>query len=360
MTIQDVLAVLDEIAPPSLAFSFDRIGLQVGDPFCDVKGVMVTLDCTTGCIDNCISKGLNLVISHHPIIWEPLKSLRTDSVVGRILTKMVTSGTGMIAAHTNWDVAEGGVNDALTKKLGLVNIQRFGSSPDQEWFKLVVFVPREHADRLLDALAEAGSGRIGHYARCGFVSEGQGTFLPIEGSDPAIGQRNRIENVAESKLETVVPSSHLPAAIRALRATHPYEVPAFDIIPLKQPVQAPIGRAGDLPHSLSPDEFSEYVETRLGTKASLWGPSSKIVKRVAVIGGAASDEWEFALKCRADAFVTGEVKHADGVAAAESGLVMVQAGHYETEQPGVEALADILRNKLAPVPVLCHNPSTWI
>jgi len=98
--------------------------------------------------------------------------------------------------------------------------------------KLVVFVPPEALDAVRDALFAAGAGRIGEYERCSWYTEGTGTFLGGEGTQPAIGERGVEERVAELRLETIFPAERHDAVIAALRRAHPYEEPAFDVYEL--------------------------------------------------------------------------------------------------------------------------------
>jgi hypothetical protein len=98
--------------------------------------------------------------------------------------------------------------------------------------KLIVFVPPEALDAVRDALFGAGAGRIGGYERCSWYTEGTGTFLGGEGTNPALGERGREERVPELRLETVFPAERQAEVVAALRAAHPYEEPAFDVYPL--------------------------------------------------------------------------------------------------------------------------------
>jgi hypothetical protein len=101
--------------------------------------------------------------------------------------------------------------------------------------KLVVFVPRESLDPVREAVFAAGAGRIGHYERCSWYTEGTGTFLGGESTSPSVGQPGREERVAELRLETVYPANREADVVAALHRAHPYEEPAFDLYPLAEP-----------------------------------------------------------------------------------------------------------------------------
>lgn len=337
-TVRDVLQAVETLAPASDAFSFDRCGFQVGDLKAEVTGIVCTLDCTPATLDFAQSSGCNTVIAHHPVIWDPLQRVEFDSVVGQLLAK----GTSLIAAHTNWDCAKGGINDTLCGLLELEDVVPFGPKADTAWFKLVTFAPRQEAEALVTAMSAAGAGRIGLYERCAFLIPGTGTFLPLDGSDPAVGQPGKIERTDETRIEMVVPNHCLSATIAALEKTHSYEEPAYDVVPMKNSLSAPLGRVGHLKDPLTWSELKRYVDSKLATTSLVWPGSTDRVRRVAVIGGAADREWSQAKVCGADVLVTGEVRHDVAVSASVANFGIVQAGHYATEYPGMVAMAERL------------------
>ncbi|MDI9639932.1 Nif3-like dinuclear metal center hexameric protein [Kamptonema cortianum] len=344
--VRDVLKQLELLAPSEYSFGFDKIGLQVGTPESPVTRAVVCLDASLGAIEFAAQQQAQLLISHHPVIWSPLTSIQTDSYQGQRLAKLISSGIASVAAHTNWDCAIGGVNDALAELIGLRDVNSFGSSSDKNAVKVIVFVPQEHESELIDAMSEAGAGRIGNYSRCAFSSPGTGTFVGNADSAPVVGSKGRIEAVTESRLEMIAPERCVADILSAIRSCHPYEEPAIDIISLKNTAGVPIGRVGKI-DELSAMAFQAHVDGRLGSRSQMWIPESAgLVRSVAVVGGAAADEWRNAKRARADAFVTGEVPHHIGLEASESGMVIIAAGHYHTEHPGAVALANRLRAKM--------------
>lgn len=343
MTVRDVLQAIERIAPRSFAFSFDKIGLQVGDANHEVTRAVVSLDHSLEAVDFAVSIGANLFIAHHPLIFDPLTSVVEQDRTGRVVRKLVRHDISFIAAHTNWDVAPGGVNDALALALGLEDIEPFGSRPESRRLKVVVFVPEEAADEIIDAASKAGAGRIGLYERCAYQSDGTGTFLGLEGSDPAVGEPGKVEVTAEVRLEMELPASRKWAVDSAVREAHPYEEPVIDFYVLESSAAGQIGRVGRLPQPLALRDFVKLAEERLETWCLTWGDPDRVVSTVGVVGGAADAECRH---CRTDVFLTGEVKQHLALEGIESGLAMVSAGHYATEQPGVVALAARLADEV--------------
>lgn len=353
-TVRDLLAAVETLAPPQYGFGFDKLGLQVGDPSATVSRVLVTLDCTLDVVRQARETGTEAIVAHHPLLFRPLDTVRLDDPKGKIVAELIQSGIAMIAAHTNWDCAPGGVNDALAAALGLKDVVPAGSRSDHKTWKLVVFVPEANRPAVQQAIGDAGAGRIGLYDQCVFWSSGTGTFRPLVGTNPAIGAVGEQKEVAENRLEALVPESRLGAVVAALVAAHPYEEPAYDLIPVKEASGYPLLRVGDLATPKSPAEFADHVDACLGTRCWLW-PGGRPVQRVAVCGGAGDDEWRNTIAAGADTFVTGEVKHHNAVEASAAGLTLVAAGHYATEQPGMVALADELSRCVSSVTVSVHS-----
>lgn len=353
-TVRDLMTSLEAVAPASLAFEWDRIGLQVGSPGDPVSRVAVSLDSGHTALDWAAGQGCQALVAHHPIVWDPMKVVTDTDATGARVLRAARLGLAVIAAHTNWDCAVGGVNDALAQALGLADVSAFGSAPGRSLFKLATFVPHGSEGSVLDAIAAAGAGRIGNYSRCAFTTEGTGTFIGGPSTHPAIGRPGQIEQVGEVRLETVVAGEDLAAVLSALRASHPYEEPATDVYPLAPSGGQPIGRIGRLPTPMRFAEFVAHVDGALATRSLAWG-EERAVERVAVVGGSAADEWRSAAE-DADVLVTGEVPHHVSVEAAEAGFALVAAGHYATEQPGAAALAERMAVAMPEVSFLLHTP----
>lgn len=336
-TVRDVLTALEGIAPPSAAFTWDRIGLQIGEPSATVEKALVSLDSSSAAAEAAARTGCQLLLSHHPLIWEPLKSIGSTHP-GPTVRRLIESGVAFVAVHTNWDAAEGGINDVLAARIGLTEIRRFGVGAPTKAFKLVTFVPVGEQQALIDALAAAGAGVIGAYERCAFFSEGTGTFRGGEASNPTIGQAGRIEEVAEARIEMLVSEDRLREVESALRKAHSYEEPAFDFVALREGGGPGLGRIGRLDEPSSLSTLHVRLEERLRTRCWTWGDPFRWIERVAVVGGAADGEWRAAMEAGAEVLVTGEVRQNVAVEADAAGFAIVAAGHYATENPGMEEL----------------------
>ncbi|MDZ4860649.1 MAG: Nif3-like dinuclear metal center hexameric protein, partial [Candidatus Hydrogenedentes bacterium] len=232
MTVQDVCNVMDALAPPALAYSWDRCGLHTGEPDMEVRGVLVALTVTREAFDAARRARAQLIVSHHPLIWEPLKTLRADDPHTRLCLDIAEAGIACFAAHTNLDVVPGGVNTAIAERLKLRNVSPLLPAPQASQLKLVTFVPDTHLAAVRDAVCRAGAGVIGEYSFCSFSAPGIGTFLPGEKSDPFSGRKQVINEEHERRFEILVPRARTAKVLDALRDAHPYDEPAYDLVVL--------------------------------------------------------------------------------------------------------------------------------
>lgn len=358
VTIRDVEQVIERWAPPDTAMPGDPVGHQVGERDRTVHAVAVALDASPTQVQRAASEGCGLLVSHHPLIYRPLSRVDPSDPVGRSVSLLCRNEIALYVAHTNWDMAPGGVNDALAAVLDLRNLQPFAPQGARRFVKFVTFVPRADVQRVLDALSLAGAGEIGLYRRCAFFHPGTGTFEPLPGAKPAIGEVGTREEVEEYRLETVAPEANVRELVRALRESHPYEEPAFDILSVRSGPELFLGRVGDLPSPQKPEAFVALVGQRLGCTARWLGAAKERVGRVAVVGGSGGDLVAEAAAAGADALLTGELRHHQLIEAYERGLGIVDATHAATEQPGVEALARRVESHFAGrVRVHCLAPS---
>lgn len=324
---------MEQFAPARLAEPEDPIGLQLGAPDRSVSKVAVTLEVTEAVAEEAMKRGAELIISHHPIIFRPLQALRTDRPDGRLMEKLLRNGQSVYVAHTNLDVAKGGVNDMLAVALGLLEAVPLRPSVAEALYKLAVFVPMEHEEAVKEAMFHAGAGWIGEYKHCSFTTEGTGSFLPLEGATPFLGAVGRVEKVREVKVETIVPEEKKEAVIRALISAHPYEEPAYDVYRLElEGERMGLGRIGALPRTVSLREFSGHVKQVLNVPyVRVVGNPDKDIRKVAVLGGSGRSFWKQALASGADAYVTGDIDHHTAHDALAAGLAIVDPGHHVEE-----------------------------
>lgn len=342
--VKDVVRWMDDWAPPALAEPDDPIGLQIGAMSAPVTRIAVALDVTEDVVDEAVEKGAQLIIAHHPIIFRPLRTLRTDRPEGRVISKLLKHGISVFAAHTNLDTASGGVNDLLAEALGLQGCVPLRRAGTETLYKLVVYTPHSHAEAVSQAVFEAGAGHIGNYSHCGFTTPGTGTFLPEDGANPYLGEVGQVERAEEARFETVVPASRKDAVIAAMKQAHPYEEVAYDLYRLEIPGAAyGLGRVGKLPEAVPLKKFAEQVKQAFGLNALRYvGDGDALVRRVAVLGGSGRSYVKDALAASADVFVTGDLDHHTSLDAKAAGLSLVDAGHH-IEQIMKEAVASRLR-----------------
>ncbi len=332
MLIREFIKFIEDWAPPGVAWERDNVGLQVGNPSEKITNVLLTLDVTEKAVYKALETNCNLIFSHHPFLFFPLKTINTETdLKSKIIKKLLENNISVYSAHTNLDFTKNGVSFQIAKKLGLKNI-RFLHNAENNQYKLTVFVPEEAKEKVAEAIFSAGGGIIGEYEKCSFGTEGTGTFLGSENANPAIGEKGKLESVNEIRLEVLVDAWKLNKVVSALISAHPYEEPAYDIYVLKNKnVNYGEGAIGELEKELPEKEFLNLVAQKLKIPVLRYAKGkSRKIKKVAVCGGTCASLLGVAVASGADAFVTADVKYhefQDG----EGKILFVDAGHYETE-----------------------------
>ncbi len=344
--IQDLVGLIHKLFPPVLAEDWDNVGLQVGDPGAPVERVLVCLDPTETVFDTAVNVGAQALVSHHPLIFRPLKKLIPRDETSKVLFRAVREDVAVISAHTNLDRAGDGLNDWLAARLELNDAQPLESEAEGGLLKLVVFVPMGHASQVADALYAAGAGHIGRYDQCSFRVEGTGTFRAGPGTRPFIGAQGVTEQVREIRLETILPQELVDKAVPRMLKAHPYEEVAYDLLPLRN--RRPgigLGRIGRLTDPATLGEFAARVKTALRIPhLRLVGDPAQTIAKVAVCGGSGSSLLHEAARQGAEVLVTGDVKYHEARTAQSLGLALLDAGHFGTEQLMVRELAVRLRS----------------
>lgn len=337
---------MDTFAPLTLAESWDNPGLLIGSPNQEVHRVLVTLDVTADCVDFAIANKYDLIISHHPVIFKKLSSLRTDTYDGFMYEKLLSHGIAVYSAHTNWDSAEGGVNDVLAKKLDLVDVRGLVPVKADALYKFAVYVPESHADAMRQALGDAGAGFIGNYSHCMFSLTGTGQFKPHQGTHPYIGTVGSLEKTPEVRIETIIPSSRLHLVLSAMKMVHPYEEPAYDVYPLKNEGKTySLGRIGTVKQPEPARMMLRKIKRALGLQILTYaGSEDKVIGKIALCGGAGAEFMKDAKGAGADLYLTGDVKYHEAQEGVKMGLVIADGGHFGTEIPSVFILQERLQN----------------
>lgn len=336
-TIRDIARALEAWAPPGSAQSYDNVGLQVGDPRRTVERGLIALDLTPQVIDEAQRFGATLIVTHHPLIFRPLKSVTASGFVPGLALRLAEAGIALYSIHTNLDAAPGGVSFALAEQLGLQDV-RFLERAAESLYKLATFVPAAHFETVRTALALAGAGRIGEYDACAFALDGRGFFRPGAAANPHIGTAGgRLETVEEVRLEVEVSRWDLGRVLDALKTAHPYEEVAYDVYPVLQThTRVGLGAIGKLPVPQPLPAFLAHVADCLDVAALRYaGDPESSIDTVAVCGGAGSDFIRSAFAAGANAYVTADVTyHRFFEVLDETGhsrMALIDAGHYETE-----------------------------
>lgn len=359
MRVADLEHILDRLAPFALAEPWDNAGLQVGDREAAVSSVMIALDLTSAVLDEAVARGCDAVVTHHPLLFAPVRSLSESRPRERLLRRLVAAGINVISCHTNLDSCRGGIGDAVAEALGLREVEPLQPA-SAGWLKLVGFVPADTLDDVAAAVFAAGAGAIGEYTDCAFATDGQGWFTPGAGARPAVGRRGAAERTPEVRWETVVPRGRLAAVMRAYVRAHPYEEPAFDIYPVEDVLpRVGLGRVGRLDSGESVGDVAARLAGLLDLPAlTFTGDSSRRIERLALVPGSGASMLDQA-RGRADAFITGDVSYHDAEKAEEADLALIVAPHGELEWLGMTRWAPALAAALSAEDVPALVSSAW-
>ena len=353
MQLAELTALLDGWYDPAWAESWDRVGLVCGDPEQEVRSVLFAVDPVAAVVDEALEVGADLLVTHHPLFLTPVSSVAATTAKGRLVHRLVRGGTALFSAHTNADVPVDGTNDAIARALGLQDTRVLAPADRGGLDKLVVFVPATHVEQVRRAVTAAGAGAIGAYDSCTFTTVGEGRFRPLPGADPAVGTVGDLEVVEESRVEAVVPHASRREVVAALRAAHPYEEPAFDLVELvdtgpPRTGQAGAtrghGRIGRLPEPVELRAFADRVAAVLPATAHgvrVAGDPDRLVGTVAVGAGSGESLLEVVRRSGADAYVTSDLKHhRASELREEGGPALLDVAHWAAESLWLPVVAD--------------------
>jgi len=345
MKLKELTSYLDSVVPLSFQESYDNSGLQVGLADKEISSAMITLDVTEKVIDEVISHKCNVLVSHHPLIFNGIKSLTGKTFTERILYKAVKHDIAIYSAHTNLDVLGYGVSRKMAEKLGLEKISVL--SPSKKMLlKLITYIPESHLEKVRNALFEAGAGVIGNYDQCGFAVPGTGSFRGNENTKPFLGEKGKIHFEKEIRFETILFSHLKDKVIQALLEVHPYEEVAFDIYALENNnVEIGSGCIGSFPHPMSEDDLLKRVSLVFDAKGIRYSTlTGKQVRKIALCGGAGASLLNLAINSGADVFLTADMKYHDFFKT-EDRILLVDTGHFESEKFSGEILKDLIIKK---------------
>lgn len=332
--VKDIMGVMEQIAPKKLAEGWDNVGLAIGDPEREVTKILVALDVIDPVVEEAKEIGAEMIVTHHPmLLFKKIESITTENALGRRIYNLIENGIAAFSAHTNLDIVGGGTNDVLAELAELENRELLEETWAQTFKKIVVYVPVGHEDAVRNAMCDAGAGHIGAYSHCTFGAAGKGTFLPLEGTNPFLGEQGKLEVADEIRLETIVPAEQVNGVVKAMIAAHPYEEAAYDIYPVEQKGKPEgIGRMGELPEAVPFKEFAAMLKEKLGLDAiRLVGDPEKMVKKVGLCTGAGVSFTSLAAAKGCDAYLTGDIKYHEAQEAVEKGIAVVDVTHYASE-----------------------------
>lgn len=343
MKIKQLTEIIEKKIPPVYAEHWDNVGLLVGDPEREIESVLIALDCSEAVIDEAIAKKSGLIITHHPLIFGSLKKVVTTDFTARLIMKAIKNDIAIYAVHTNLDNIYNGINFMIANELDIIQTSILAPQ-HHKLFKIVTFVPVSHFEIVRAALFNAQMGYIGNYDSCSFATEGIGSFRAKENAHPFVGECGKLHFEQEMRLEVVVAEHQRYKAIEIIKKSHPYEEPAIDIFALENSFEkAGSGLVGILKQPIDEMDFLKLVKNKMQIPALKHSKlTGKKIKKVALCSGAGAFLMSDAIRCNADAFVTSDVKYHEFFVP-ENKLLLIDAGHYETEQFSRHYLYRILK-----------------
>jgi len=340
--------IIEKKIPHFMAEKWDNVGLQIGHPGMQTKKILVAIDLLEEVAVEAIENRVDMIVTHHPFLFNPVKSLREDQFTGKVVSMLIRNKIALYCAHTNLDIAPEGINDVLAKKIKLGDVQILEQTGKRYYNKIVVYVPAGHEDRIRNAMTGAGAGWIGKYSHCTFQVKGTGTYMPREGTNPYIGNRGKLEKQEEYRLETVVPQEITSKVVRAVIDAHPYEEAAYDIFRMENKRDGyGLGRIGVLDKEMSLKKFADRVKKLLELDyLTISGDLNKKISKVALCGGSGGSLIEHAASKGADVYLTGDIKYHQAHQALSFDMAIIDAGHYGTEKISVDILKNFIDKEL--------------
>lgn len=357
--LSELVRFLERFAPTDLAEEWDNVGLLIGDRSHSIDRAMTCLTLTPAVAQEAIAHGVQLVVTHHPVMFKPIQRLTSDDPQSKMLLELIAARVAVYSPHTAYDNDAAGINQQLAEALGLTNIEPIRPGQGVVKYVIVCFVPDPHLEAVQKAVWAAGAGQIGEYSECSFHVRGQGTFRGSLDSNPTIGERGKLELVQEARLEVTCSDRCLQAALKNLTDAHPYEEPAVDVYRLESPLGGGAGRMGDLPEPLPFHQFRELVRERLGyERMQTVGRDDRMISQVGILCGSGGDLLKSAIRRGCDAFVTGEARFHTCLEAEAADIGLILAGHYITERPALERLAEKLAAEFPTIQVWASRVET--
>ncbi|MDU6115158.1 MAG: Nif3-like dinuclear metal center hexameric protein [Paeniclostridium sordellii] len=340
MKLKSLIKQIEKKYPLNLAYDWDNVGLLVGDYENEVKKIMVVLEANEEVVNEAIEKEIDLIITHHPFIFSKMKKVTTQDLKGKLIHKLIKNNISIYSMHTNFDIAFDGLNDYFVDLLNLKDAKILEKTNSEVLYKLAVYVPKTHLDKVRSVLGNADAGHLGNYKECSFSIEGEGRFKPCEGANPYIGEEGALESVNEVKIETIVPQKILGGVINAMIKSHPYEEVAYDLYKLENKGEAVgLGRYGKLEEKMTFKDLGMILKEKLDIKhLRVVGNLEDEISKVAIVTGSGADMVKKAFKSGCDVLITGDMKYHDAQDTLDMGMKVIDCGHFDTEK----VFADIM------------------
>lgn len=353
--VKDLIRHLESLAPSALAEKWDNVGLMVGSKKACIHKVLCALDITEEVIQEAIKENVDCIVTHHPFLFAPLKQIDYDTAKGRMLRLVIKENITVYSMHTNLDIAQGGINDVLARLFELQDIKPLQITEEIKLCKLAIYVPISHVNVVRNTLMAYNACKIGNYKGCTFSLEGEGTFVPLEGSEPYIGEEDCLEKVAEKKVECLVRLEQVEELMRRVKAVHPYEEIAYDVYELENIKDYEgLGRYGTVEPIALKDLALKIKSLLQASYVRIVGDEEALIESVALCSGSGSDYIKTASKV-AQVFVTGDVKFHEAQAALEQGLFLIDVGHYASENIMMPYLKQYIEESLPGLEVQCSK-----
>jgi dinuclear metal center YbgI/SA1388 family protein len=330
---------LEDKYPLNTALDWDNSGLQIGGIERPVSNIAFSLNVTSAVLKKAISNNIDLLITHHPLFFKTIKNISLSSYIGEIIENSIKNDLNIYSLHTNFDVARQGVSDVLAKQYGF-NVTKIMLPSSIELLKLVFYVPEQDFEKFRTEFLDLNLGIIGNYSHCSFSSNGEGTFKPLDLSNPFIGEKGLLSKVQEKKIETIIASKDLEYILKEILEIHPYEEPAYDILPMKNKIKSHgIGRYVVLENSQKVSDFASTLPCTIRGK----NDPNRYIKKIAFCGGSASSLIQDAFNLGIELFIVGEINYHASLEAEELGISIIELGHEESEKPAMFYLSEIIK-----------------
>jgi len=348
MILKDLTLCLDRIFNKDIVLSWDKVGLQIGNLEKDIKKILVALDVTVDVADEAVRTKSDLVLTHHPLIYDPLDTILSSKTGGKQILKLIENGIAAYCAHTNYDAMAGGLNDLIASKLGLVNTEIIEDRYEQ-WYKFVVFVPVEVEEEIRKVICRKGGGQWQNYSCCTFNTKGKGTFIPGEGAKPYTGRVGKMSYADDVRIECIVREKNLGSLVDAAKKVHPYEEMAYDIYKIENKFkESGFGRLGELKKPQLFKNLSPMVKKALEIDSFAWMSKNDIkaedkkIQKVAVSSGSSNSLTGRFVDMECDLIIVGEIKYHNALRIVENGKIIITTGHGNSEAPAIAGMSAIL------------------